>query len=113
MFIPASNRRVDGWNLMQQYLHYDTTKEPKLRYFNTCFDSIRTIPTLIHDDIKPEDLDTDGEDHAADPDRYFLMSLHERASSRPKSPTEQKLEEMKQQLSVSPSNFNQIYYPNG
>jgi hypothetical protein len=28
----------------------------------------------MHDDVKPEDVDTDGEDHAADQCRYACMS---------------------------------------
>ena len=63
MFIPASNRRVDGWNLMHQYLSWTETSPPKLLYFKTCFDSIRTIPALVHDENRPEDVDTKGEDH--------------------------------------------------
>ncbi len=102
MFLPASNRRVDGWNLMHQYLHWTQEKPPKLTYFNTCFDSIRTIPSLIHDDHKPEDVDTDGEDHAADPDRYLLVSLHERQTAKPLTDVEKKLAALKQATSKEP-----------
>jgi hypothetical protein len=42
--------------------------------FNTCTDSIRTIPVLQHDPDKAEDLDTKAEDHAADDWRYACMS---------------------------------------
>ena len=42
--------------------------------FDTCADSIRTIPTLQHDTSRPEDLDTNAEDHAADEWRYACMS---------------------------------------
>lgn len=97
MFIPASNRRIDGWNLMHQYLRWDDKTPPKIIYFNTCYDSIRTIPALVHDDVKPEDIDTDGEDHAADVDRYFLMSLHERQSPKPLNDVERKLKKLKEQ----------------
>ncbi len=96
MFLPASNRRVDGWNLMHQYLQWSEGKPPKLMYFNTCFDSIRTIPALVHDTNKPEDIDSRGEDHAADVDRYFLMSLHERRTAKPLTEVEKKLEQIKQ-----------------
>ena len=106
MFLPASNRRIDGWNLMHQYLRWDETHPPKIIYFNTCTDSIRTIPALVHDDIKPEDIDTDGEDHAADVDRYFLMSLHERASLKPKNEVEKKLEQVRKME----EGFNARYY---
>lgn len=109
IFIPASNRRVDGWNLMHQYLRWTPDTEPKLIYFSTCKDSIRTIPSLVHDELKPEDLDTDGEDHAADTDRYLLMSLHESKALRPKTELEEKLERMKQQSEVSPMNLNDFY----
>ncbi len=110
MFIPASNRRIDGWNLMHQYLYWTEQKPPKIMYFNTCFDSIRTIPALVHDDIRPEDVDTDGEDHAADTDRYMLMSLHERASTKPLSEVEKKLAQMREGSTISPQNMNEIYY---
>lgn len=102
IFLPASNRRVDGWNLMHQYLSWSPTVldmdgrivPPKMIYFNTCYDSIRTIPTLVHDDLHPEDLNSKGEDHAADPDRYFLMSLHERKTTKPLTDVERKLAEL-------------------
>lgn len=110
MFIPASNRRVDGWNLMHQYLSWTETSPPKLLYFKTCFDSIRTIPALVHDENRPEDLDTKGEDHAADPDRYMLMSLHERKGIKPLSEVERKLKQMKELTTIRPSNLNEIYY---
>lgn len=105
IFVPASNRRVDGWNLMHSYLHWDSNIKdfdgrmipPKLIYFNTCVDSIRTIPTLIHDDLHPEDVNTDGEDHAADTDRYMLMTMHERKTSKPLNDVEKKLAQLKQQ----------------
>ena len=109
IFLPASNRRVDGWSLMHQYLSYNQDRMPKLIYFNTCYNSIRTIPTLIHDELHPEDLDTRGEDHAADTDRYFLMSLHETKSSLPKTDIEKKFEQMRQKSIITPSNFNDFY----
>lgn len=42
--------------------------------FSTCADLIRTLPVLQHDPDKPEDLDTNAEDHAADELRYACMS---------------------------------------
>ena len=109
MFLPASNRRLDGWALMHQYLQWSEVKPPKLVYFSTCEDSIRTVPALVHDKIKPEDLDTKGEDHAADVDRYFLMTLHEGKAQAPKTPVEAAFERMKQQA-MSPTNLNDRYY---
>lgn len=108
MFFPASNRRVDGWNLMHQYLAWSDQTIPKIVYFSTCVDSIRTIPSLVHDEHKPEDLDTKGEDHAADPDRYLLMSLHERKTPPPKTEVEKKLDQIRQ--GTGQKNLNQLYY---
>ena len=42
--------------------------------FRNCKAFIRTIPLLQYDEQRPEDLDSDGEDHIADETRYFLMS---------------------------------------
>lgn len=109
MFLPASNRRIDGWGLMHQYLRWDDKTKPKIQYFSTCEDSTRTIPSLIHDEIRPEDVDTDGEDHAADVDRYFLMSLHERSSPKPKSEIEQKFDQMKRMEAGQAMSFNTFY----
>ena len=39
-----------------------------------CFSSIRTIPALQHDSARPEDVNTESEDHAADEWRYACMS---------------------------------------
>ncbi len=42
--------------------------------FETCVHSIRTLPALQHDSDNPEDVDTEGEDHAPDDIRYGCMS---------------------------------------
>ena len=49
-------------------------KDSMLFFFNTCTDAIRTIPTLQHDKLRPEDLDTNSDDHCADTCRYAVMS---------------------------------------
>jgi hypothetical protein len=43
-------------------------------FMDHCRDIIRTLPMLQHDANNIEDLDTDGEDHAADSARYAAMS---------------------------------------
>ena len=68
----ANNERVNGWNLCRQYLDHSEGVPPRIKIFSTCKEFIRTIPTLVHDDKRPEDLDTHGEDHHADQMRYFL-----------------------------------------
>ena len=75
----ADNRRVGksghlgGWDMMRARLRGEDDT-PMIFCFSTCRDSIRTIPTLQHDQDRPEDLDTDAEDHAADEWRYACMS---------------------------------------
>ena len=53
---------------------FDENGYPMMYVFSNCKAFIRTIPLLLYDEHKPEDLDTDGEDHVADEARYFLMS---------------------------------------
>lgn len=106
IWIPASNRRIDGWNLMHQYLRHEADRLPKIIYFSTCHNSIRTIPSLIHSELKPEDLDTKGEDHAADADRYLLLSLHEQKTPKPLTEVEKKLQQMKGEE----MDLNKMYY---
>jgi hypothetical protein len=78
-FRRADNKRVSqlgalgGWDQMRQRMKGEEGR-PMIYTFSTCVDSIRTIPALQHDPDKPEDLDTDGEDHAADEWRYACMS---------------------------------------
>lgn len=76
---PASNDRLPGWQELRWRLSYNdaTNKNPSIFFFRNCINAIRTIPGLIHDDRRPEDLNSDGEDHAADAIRYGLMRLRD------------------------------------
>ena len=60
--------------MMRARLKGDDDGNPMIACFSSCKDSIRTIPVLQHDVAKPEDLDTEAEDHAADDWRYACMS---------------------------------------
>lgn len=83
----ANNARIDGWVRLRQYLKIDrATKRPKVFIFATCANLIRTLPMLVHDKDNPEDLDTDGEDHAADAFRYLVMSRPPPSRQKPKEP---------------------------
>lgn len=68
----ADNQRINGWDAMRQRFMGDDA--PMIYCFDTCVDSIRTIPLLQHDENHAEDIDTDMEDHAADDWRYACMS---------------------------------------
>jgi dTDP-D-glucose 4,6-dehydratase len=43
---------------------------PMLFFFSTCEHTIRTVPALQHDEMRIEDVNTKGEDHAGDETRY-------------------------------------------
>ena len=88
----ADNKRRPGWEKLRQYLIGDDGK-PLLYFLETCEDTIRTLPSLQHDEDNPEDLDTEAEDHAADETRYAVMSrpyiprkIPAQASTFPKRP---------------------------
>jgi hypothetical protein len=76
----GNNDRINGWNIMRDYI------QTKLVYFETCKEAIRTIPALVYDSTKVEDVDTNGEDHAGDCDRYGIMDLYETFSDKPPKP---------------------------
>lgn len=90
----ALNARVDGWARLRDFMRpreipaakpdEPPTLKVGLRIFSNCTNLIRTLPMLVHDTTNPEDLDTDGEDHAPDALRYGLMSRPPR-SRRPVS----------------------------
>ena len=73
-FTPGDNKRIPGWMQMHYRLAFDENGYPMMYIFSNCKAFIRTIPLLQYDEHKPEDLDTDGEDHVADEARYFCMS---------------------------------------
>jgi len=75
----GDNRRIPGWEMVRQRLvgelNIETGVMEPMIYFNEdCEDTIRTLPTLQHDEDNPEDLDTEAEDHAADETRYACTS---------------------------------------
>ena len=76
----ADNKRVGllgalgGWDMMRARMKGDDDGNPMMVVFSTCEDFIRTVPGLQHDDKRPEDIDTEGEDHVADEARYACMS---------------------------------------
>jgi hypothetical protein len=80
-FQRADNTRVGargamgGWDLVRQRLRGEGEgSPPMLVMFKTCTHLIRTLPALQHDMRRPEDVDSDGEDHAGDSLRYSCAS---------------------------------------
>jgi len=78
IFRRADNARVGrlgamgGWDQVRARLIGDDM--PGLVIFSTCRDLIRTLPALQHDPDRPEDVDTEAEDHAPDTLRYACMA---------------------------------------
>ena len=74
------DRRMGGWDQVRNRLKGDADHDPMLFVFSYCRHLIRTLPVMQHDDLNPEDLDSDMEDHAADELRYACMSRPYRAT---------------------------------
>ena len=74
IFHKGDNTRLPGKMQLHERLKFDEDGRPMMYVFSTCRDFIRTIPALVYDTHKPEDIDTKGEDHIYDETRYFLMS---------------------------------------
>lgn len=81
-FRPADNSRIPGWQQLRARLNGEDGT-PLIYVTEVCRDSIRTVPSVQHDDNRPEDIDTDSEDHACDDWRYGCMA---RPMSRVKGP---------------------------
>ena len=74
MFTPGDNNRIAGWMQVHYRFQFDDNGYPRMYIFSNCKGFIRTMPGLMYSETKPEDLDTDGEDHIADETRYLCMS---------------------------------------
>lgn len=72
-FEPADHSRLAGKMQVHCRLQFDEQGYPMMYVFNTCKDFIRTIPSLVYDETKIEDVDTKGEDHIYDESRYMMM----------------------------------------
>ena len=87
----SSGSRKAGWEKMRLYMKQSkpatiidsVTKEksyipreyPGLFIFNNCKNFIDLVPILPRDEIDPDDVDTDAEDHIGDEARYKLLSI--------------------------------------
>jgi Terminase large subunit, T4likevirus-type, N-terminal len=70
----STPKRMGGWDQLRWRLIGDEDGDPMIFFVDHCRDSIRTLPMQQHDENRPEDLDTEGEDHAVDDIRYACMS---------------------------------------
>lgn len=73
-FSKGDHERLAGWLQVHYRLAMDENQKSKLYVFKNCKDLIRCFPLQMYDPHKPEDLDSDLEDHCLDSLRYMLMS---------------------------------------
>ena len=86
-FDPGDHERIAGWMQCHYRLQFDEQGYPRMYIFSNCKGFIRTIPLMMYDEHKPEDLDTSLEDHIADEWRYMCMSR----PIQPMRPAEEKV----------------------
>lgn len=70
--------RITGWQQIRQMLGASTKEimeQPGIFVFDTCREFIRVFPTSRTDDKKPDDLDTNSEDHIQDETRYMVRHI--------------------------------------
>ena len=73
-FLPGDNHRVPGWMQCHYRLQFDEEGLPGMYVFEGCAAFLRTVPLLRFSAARPEDVDTEQEDRAADEWRYACMS---------------------------------------
>ncbi len=113
---PASNDRIGGWENLHKWLSVAPDGKPYWQITSNCQNLIRTLPQLVHDDVKFEDVDTDGEDHAPDACRYKFKHLkwldgrvgavlEDQGDKRPKTQFFATMNDQGQQISINPDRF--------
>lgn len=85
--IKGDNARPQGWSRVREYLQprqFEGELVPWLHISRDCPNLIRTLPALVHDDIRVEDVADGMEDHAPDALRYGLQSRTPEFFNKPK-----------------------------
>ena len=72
-FDKGDHARIDGKMQVHNRLAFDENGVPMLYVFSTCKHCIRTLPALVYDDNRVEDINSEGEDHIYDQLRYVCM----------------------------------------
>ena len=73
-FTPGDHQRLPGWMQCHYRLQFDENGYARCYIFENCRAFLRTVPLMMYDPTRPEDLDSSLEDHIADEWRYFCMS---------------------------------------
>ncbi|MBR6633163.1 MAG: phage terminase large subunit [Clostridia bacterium] len=75
--MPADNTRITGWRMIRELLRDRSDGEPRLMFFESCTNIIRTLPKLTFDPRVSEDVADSPHEltHAPDALRYGVMSM--------------------------------------
>ena len=73
-FEKGDHKRLPGLMQMHYRLAFDENGIPMMYIFSNCKALIRTLPLLVYDENRPEDVMTSQEDHAYDEARYLCMA---------------------------------------
>lgn len=71
----ANNDRLRGAAMIADKLRVRADGRPRLYVSSSCRYLIRSLPALVRDPKRPEDVDTRGDDHAYDALRYLILGL--------------------------------------
>jgi len=83
LFSKGDNSRIAGKMQVHERLRFRDNGKPMFQVFSTCTNWIRTVPTLPYSVKKPEDVDSDAEDHDYDMTRYVFMDHPVAATKKP------------------------------
>lgn len=72
-FTKGNNERVAGWMQVRERLKFDERGKARLYFFKNCKAIIRTMPLMVFDKHRPEDMDSTLEDHPCDELRYLMQ----------------------------------------
>lgn len=72
-FEKGNNERIPGWMQVRERMKFDENGYAKLYFFDNCKAIIRTMPLMMFDEHRVEDLDSSLEDHSEDDLRYVCM----------------------------------------
>ena len=79
---------LGGWDEVRRRMNgreVGGVRRPMMFVFESCEHLLRTMPYMVHDDARPEDMLKKGaEDHAVDSVRYGMMSRPQEDFERPK-----------------------------
>ena len=94
----ADNQRLAGKMQFHYRFTFGEDGRPMLYVFDTCRHFIRTIPELVYDEKRVEDVDTTCEDHIYDECRYVLMErpIAPRAKVKPPEAQDDPLDLLKE-----------------